>query len=104
MRWRSLLPFDWRAIYPFGSAAGKGATVRTAAGFRSDAFGTTNTTGVLIAVFCSALAVSIGGAPAAAAPGPDQAKLKKQGKLERLRELRRQREAEAPERDPDLHR
>jgi N-acetylglucosamine-6-sulfatase len=53
--------------------------------------GPLNTTGVLIAVFCSALAVSIGGAPvAAAAPGPDQAKLKKRGKLERLRELRRQ--------------
>ena len=52
--------------------------------------GPLNTTGVLIAVFCSALAVSIGGAPVAAAPGPDQAKLKKQGKLERLRELRRQ--------------
>jgi arylsulfatase A-like enzyme len=51
--------------------------------------GPLNTTGVLIAVFCSALAVSIGGAPVAAAPGPDQAKLKKQGKLERLRELRR---------------
>lgn len=52
--------------------------------------GPLNTTGVLIAVFCSALAVSIDGAPVAAAPGPDQAKLKKQGKLERLRELRRQ--------------
>jgi N-acetylglucosamine-6-sulfatase len=52
--------------------------------------GPLNTTGVLIAVFCSALAVSIRGAPVAAAPGPDQAKLKKQGKLERLRELRRQ--------------
>jgi N-acetylglucosamine-6-sulfatase len=52
--------------------------------------GPLNTTGVLIAVFCSALAVSIGGAPVAAAPGPDQAKLKKQGKLKRLRELRRQ--------------
>jgi N-acetylglucosamine-6-sulfatase len=52
--------------------------------------GRLNTTGVLIAVLCSALAVSIGGAPvAAAAPGPDKAKLKKQKKRERLRELRR---------------
>jgi N-acetylglucosamine-6-sulfatase len=52
--------------------------------------GPLNTAGVLIAVFCSALAVSIGGAPvAAAAPGPDRAKLMDQKNRERLRELRR---------------
>src|SRR5215207_2463885 len=98
-------PFDCRAIYPVGSAAGKGATVRTAAGFRSDAFGATQHNG---GIDCRLLLGARRVDRRRARCGRTRTR---SGEAEEAREAGAssgapppERDAEAPERDPDLHR